>query len=400
MEKCNIFLPTIHSQKGSPITDEKWDEAMSYYQSGQYEKIIPTLVDYLSADFGKYKTPDGYSIPHGSVVVDVKLSPTHFHVECPFVDISEAKKVPLMRKLAELRLNPLDLTNISLRNDKAMFEYSCPLELCEPYKIYDVLKEICVFADMYDDEFIEKFDAKSMQEPRIEPISDSLKETAFREIKHLIEDNIARLDYYISKRDGGNAWITLNVCLKQIEFYARPQGFLRTQIERAINAIYRRDLSLHDILLQGKEDLLKFLNYDKDKFFDSLYLIETFVPSKYSGKIDNIRENWEEPYEEVQEMINDNEHEDACMKMLSNFYNLFYYNLVNEDIARPITEAMAKASGQSWREAAASLFQGMQAIMEDNVEMESHGMDLSQMMQEQMQNSMSMLKNFMSGFNK
>lgn len=400
MEKCNTYLPCVNTKNASTIQDEKWDDAMSYFKSEQYQKVVPTIIEYINADFTKYKTSNGYSIPHGSVVVNISLTDTTFKVECPFVHIKDAKKVPLMRKLAELRLNPLDLTNITLRNDDAIFEYQCPVELCEPYKIYDVLKEICLFADMYDDEMIEKFDATSIQEPKIEPFAQSLKEEVHTKVQQLIDEGIARLDYYMSKRNGRGAWCTLNITLKQLEFYAQPQGFLRTEIERAIDLIYDRDINFHDLLLKSKDNLLKIRNYNKEKFFDSLYGIEVFVPYKYSGKKDNIRENWSESYDSIKEMITNNNHEGACTEMLSMFYNLFYYNLVNEEISQPLMNAMAVASGQSWSEASESLLKGMKSIMEDSLDTESFGMDISEAMKEQMKNSMSMIQNIMKGFSK
>ncbi len=399
MEKCNTYLPSVNEKGASTITDEKWDEAVAYYNNEQYDKVVPTIIEYINKDFtSKYKTETGYTIPHGSVIVNVVLTDTDFKVACPFVNIANAKKVPLMRKLAELRLNPLDLTNITLKDDNAVFEYACPLELCEPYKIYSVLKEICLFADRYDDEFIEKFDATHMQEPKIEPMSPATKEEAYTKVQQLIDENVGRLDYYISKRNGRGAWCTLNITLKQLEFYAQPQGYLRTEIENAIDLIYNRDMNFQDLLLKSKENLLKIRNYDKEKFFESLYNIEVFVPYKYSGKKENIRDNWSDSYDTIKEMMNESSYEAAGTEMLSLFYNLFYYNLVNKEISKPITDAMALASGKNWGEAAQELFKGMQSVMEDNLEVEDYGMDISEMMKEQMKNSMAMIKNMMKGF--
>ncbi len=399
MEKCNTYLPSVNENGASTITDEKWDEAVSYYNSEQYNKIVPTIIEYINTDFtSKYKTKNGYTIPHGSVIVSIILTDKEFKVSCPFVNIANAKKVPLMRKLAELRLTPLDLTNITLKDDNAVFEYACPLELCEPYKIYNVLKEICLFADRYDDEFIEKFDAERMQEPKIEPISAATKEEVYNKVQHLIDENIARLDYYISKRNGRGAWCTLNITLKQLEFYAEPQGYLRTEIENAVDLIYDRDMNFQDLVLKSKENLLKIRNYDKEKFFESLYDIEVFVPYKYSGKKENIRDNWSDSYDTIKEMMHETNYEAAATEMLSMFYNLFYYNLVNEEISKPITDAMALAGGKNWAEAAQELFKGMQSVMEDNFEMPDFGMDISAAMQEQMKNNMAMLQNMMKGF--
>jgi hypothetical protein len=129
-----------------------------------------------------------------------------------------------------------------------------------------------------------------------------------------------------------------------------------------------------------------------------LYKIETFIPYKYRGKKENIRENWQESYEEVQDMISNSRFEDATNLLQSCFYSLFYYNLVNEEISKPITDALAEASGLDYQQAAPMLIKGMQTIMEDNVLSADYGMDLSKLMGEQMQQSMAMMQQIMANY--
>ncbi|MCG8577236.1 MAG: YbjN domain-containing protein, partial [Flavobacteriales bacterium] len=171
MDKNSTYFPAINAKKASTRQDEKWDEAIAFFKSKQYDKVLPSLLDYVSSELQHKKVDDAYIIPHGSVVLTILQTETELTVKCPFLDISKAKKVPLMRRLAEIRMHPLNLTNVSLENDLVYFSFSCPLNLCEPYKLYGVLREICYYADSYDDEFIEKFDATHLQEPKITPYS-------------------------------------------------------------------------------------------------------------------------------------------------------------------------------------------------------------------------------------
>lgn len=156
MNKNNRYFPPIHSKKSSTRQDEKWDEAVTLFNNKQYAKVLPTLLDYVNPALQSKKNGDTYDIPHGSVVVSFTQTNKEFKVECPFLNIANAKKVPLMRRLSELHMYPLNLTNVALKGDLVYFTFSCPISLGEPYKIYGVLREICYYADTFDDEFIEK----------------------------------------------------------------------------------------------------------------------------------------------------------------------------------------------------------------------------------------------------
>lgn len=398
MNNNNTFFPTIVVKQVSTKQDHKWDEAVSLFDHKQYQNVVPTILDYLGSHFQAQKSGNSYIIPHGSVVVTITQTATEFKVKCPFINISKAKRVPLMRKLAELRMHPLNLTNLTLENNLVYFSFSCPIELCEPYKIYAVLREICFYADSYDDEFITKFEATNVHEPKITRFSKDVTDKAFGNYQNIITNGLERYNYYMEKRHGNNAWYILNITFKQIEFYAEPQGYLRTTLEKAIDGIFDREIPFHDRLLRGKTDLEKLLNYSQDHFSADLYQIETFIPHKYSSKKENIRENWEESYDEVEEMIANARFEDASIVMQSCYYNLFYYNLVDEDIKKPIIEALEQSSGLDYNQAAPILYKGMKNIMEDIIFDNNYGMDLSKIMNEQMQKSMAAMQEMMANF--
>jgi len=230
------------------------------------------------------------------------------------------------------------------------------------------------------------------------PSAKEIKQETYANCQKILEVGIQRFDQYMEKRHGNNAWYTLNITLKKIEFHAEPQGYLRTLLEKAVDGLFDGRLPFHDRLLNGKSALEKLKELPKEQFMADLYQIETFIPYKYSVKKENIRENWQESYEEVQEMIANSRFEEACNLMESTFYCLFYYNLLHTDISTPITDALRQASGLDWSQAAPILLKGMQAIMEDTFMGADYGMDLSKLMGEQMQQSMAAMQQIMANF--
>jgi len=399
MDKSSAYFPPINAKKSSTRQDEKWDEAVAFFNNRQYDKVVPTLLEYVGNHFENKKTGNTYEIPHGSVVLSITQTSDGLQVRCPFLNISNAKKVPLMRRLAELRMYPLNLANVALEDNLVYFTFSCPIDLCEPYKIYGVFREICYHADSFDDEFIEKFDAAHLQAPKTMPFSEEVKQEAYANCQEILEEGIQRLDRYMEKRHGNNAWYTLSTTLKKIEFHIEPQGYLRTLVEKAVDGLYDRRIPFQDRLLHGKASLEKLKNYPKDKFSEDLYQIETFIPYKYGSKKESIRENWEDSYGEVQEMMANSRFEDACNLMQSCFYSLFYYNLLNSDISKPITDALSEASGLEYNQAAPILLKGMESIMEDSIFGDEFGMDLSKIMGAQMQQSMAAIQQMMANLN-
>lgn len=110
-------------------------------------------------------------------------------IKVPFAKVTETtNKVALYRKVAEINFAPLSLSQIYLKENTLWFEYESPIPLCEPYKVYDVLREICVYADKYDDEFIDKYKTEFLHEPKITPLTENEKEEVWQQISNILDD--------------------------------------------------------------------------------------------------------------------------------------------------------------------------------------------------------------------
>ena len=77
----------------------------------------------------------------------------------------------------------------------------------------------------------------------------------------------------------------------------------------------------------------------------------------------------------------------CCLMIIYKFYEMYYYNSVQDDVNAVVTKAMKKASALPWEEAAPVLHEAMEAIMEgeldddDDEEEEGGEMDMSAYMQ-------------------
>lgn len=164
------FHKTIAGSLKSSVDIDIWDKVLKQYEDGDYVGSIRNCINYVDATIEKkYANADRteYRVPHGSIIVEVKITEQELTIQAPFLDIEEARQIPVLRQAAQINFTPLSIARIDLEGHKLYFKYSCPLSSCEPYKIYDVLREICITADNYDDEFISKFGAKHIQEPAV-----------------------------------------------------------------------------------------------------------------------------------------------------------------------------------------------------------------------------------------
>lgn len=352
----------------SKVNTNYWDDVLEKYDAKKYAEELPALLYYVNPELiEKYGNEEKnyFEIPHGSVVVKIKQTDTDIHVEAPFLDISKSNKIPLMRRVAQLNFHPLTLVKIVLDdNDKLNFTFNVPLELAEPYKMYDVLREICLNADRYDDEFITKFKAEWIQEPRIKRFSNKELEVIWDKVQSYVSEAFEYVKFMESKGISDFVYDVLKSTFTKIDYYIAPQGYLRSEFENNISGLDVGD-PLPDRIHKGKEFLLKLQNYDKQKFLEDIYRADVFIPFKFKSNIDDVRKNFQFAYDTCRDEISRRSFMGAFFTIHCEFLRLFYYNNVADELADLVTEAMVKASQKPWEAASYILKEAFDTVMDE-----------------------------------
>ena len=344
----------------------KWDMVMDLYESGRYKDAIIGILDYVDPELVKKRgnvNKTEFIIPHGSIIVKLKIDDQKLTVTAPFLYIPPTGNVALLRQASQINLYPLNLSILNLENNQLIFKYTCPLDLCEPYKIYDVFKEICIYADSYDDEFIKKFGAQWIKTPIIKKLPLKYIDDAWHKFQDYINEAIRYIDFFEGKRLFGFCFDIINITLMKIDYYLSPQGVLRTDIEKELSLLQAQDVQLPDKVRKGKAFLNYLVNYDRNEFSKDLYVAQTFIPFKAVASLENIKANFQGYYDTAKKEIDGRDYMGSVLTILTAFFNLYYHNLFPEDITGIITDALIRSSNKPWSKASSYLWIAMDTIM-------------------------------------
>ena len=131
-------LSTIASTE-SKIKVDYFDTSVEAFDNGEYLQSFYALLDYVNDEFReKYGNAKGteFNIPHGSIVVNIKIEDDRLLIHAPFLSLPEKNRIPLLRQVAGLNFNAMDLAQVELKKDRLAFEYTCPLASahCVPFR--------------------------------------------------------------------------------------------------------------------------------------------------------------------------------------------------------------------------------------------------------------------------
>lgn len=359
-----MFDKSILEARQRNIDPAKWDRIVELYEKKQYKDVLFGILNYVDEKLGKDEHIFDYRIPHGSALVNLHIKNNHFYIDAPFLIVPTTHNVPLLRQVTQLNLYPLNLSNIILENDRLTFKYDCPLELCEPHKMYNVMREICAYADAYDDEFINKFKAQRVNQPEIKSFSKDVIDNAWKKVQTYLKETAAYVEYFEKKRLTEQCVDLITLTLMKIDYFIMPQGMLRTDIEKVVSQMQDQEIPVMDKFRKGLERLIHLQNYAPKDFSDSMYEAEVFIPLKLNFTSEMTDGYFQLFQEAAQKELAARDYTGAVLTLQMAFLNLFYHYIFPDDIRDIITEAMVNASGLPWEKASNILWTALEDILD------------------------------------
>jgi len=365
MDKLQLFKRTQIPSK-SKIQRDLWQNTTKLFEEGKYYESLLGLFDYVDKDLiEKRGNPDKteFNVPHGSVVVNIKIENEQVNIRVPFLKMPDKNTIPLLRRITEINFSPLNLATIVLEGDELQFKYSTELKLCEPWKMYYVLREICINADNYDDEFIEKFGAAWIHEPNVEYFPESKQEEIWNTYQSMLSETTEYCDYFENKRTPGFVWDVLLQLFFSIDYLIAPQGAMRTDLEKVVSYMQSNNYSIQQKIDKGKSHFQELKDISKEKLCANLYISDLFIPIKNSASHENVKETFKKQFETAKKEMAHNDYLGAVLSIRYVFLYEFYYSNAPDDVVETITTALEQSSGQPWNEAANILWVAINQIM-------------------------------------
>lgn len=363
-------LPIVDSPVGK-IDTGALEKSMEAYKEKRFKDSFHSLLDYINPEIrSKYGNADGteFNIPHGSIIVTVTMVDGQMGIIAPFLYMPERNRIPLLRQVANLNISSLVLAKIMLHDEMLYFSYRCPLTLVHPPKIYSVLYDICLSGDKYDDEFSTKFGAKRLCEPKITPYDTVTLERVYEEIQLSCKECMDVVNEMEPERKFAYAWNVITTTLLKIIYFANPQGQLLNDLHKAYGEINSEDVPIPELVKIGKEFIEKLQSTPKEQLAEHLYYIDTFIPTKRRANLSVLQNDMEESYCKAAANFEAGNFMDCCMIITYKFYEIYFYNQLQEDINTLIIKAMQESSAKKWDEAAKILFSAFDKIMEGEIE--------------------------------
>ncbi|NND34548.1 MAG: hypothetical protein HKN76_18325 [Saprospiraceae bacterium] len=228
---------------------DAWDEAIDFFEEGEYTASFRSFFSYLADDHGtnvQYEeTSEGisFSILQGSKKITGFTNNVTFKAEGKIAH-ARALNIGLMRRLIESNYD-LKYGRYSLdQNQNITIVFDSIITDASPYKLYYGLKEIALAADKQDDLLIEEFDI-------LHPINNShIIELAEPEKEVKLTYFRAKIDYVLSyikegklnpvQYPGGITYLLLD-SIYRLDFLIRPEGYAMETFERIHRTFFASD---------------------------------------------------------------------------------------------------------------------------------------------------------------
>lgn len=376
MQSCLSFTPTIQQTLHSKNNITKWDEAVDSFEKKEYRKSFYAVFEYLDETILQhYANADKTEIviPQGSAVVIIKITDEFIQIKAPFVQLPADKQLPILRKCTEINFSSMALPQIFLENNLLTVSCTMPVELCEPYKLYDVLRDIATNADKYDDEFVTKFAAVRIMEPQVTNYQPQEFATIVANSKSIATEALDYAAYFEGKRDLVLASDALFIGINRLKYYGNPTGMLSNKFSEAISSFYNRGNDMNTKIKIMRTALESVKNISDEDAKAAFHIAYQLIPVKGNASRSYLKDWIDAQYNDAESMFNKENYATATSYSLYTLYIILADFNIDANSQQAIEYCLKSAAGRPWNEAAAILMKAMRFFHlneEETLEME------------------------------
>ncbi|MBW8244658.1 YbjN domain-containing protein [Muricauda oceani] len=361
------FARPIKSENAPLMDVSYWSKAIDAYDAKEHRTALIETINYINSNVLKGHSSDkDIEVAQGQGSAEIRISITKdiLSIKVPFVKTTEkTNKIALFRRVAEINFNPLTLAQIHLRNNALWFEYETPIELCQPYKVYDLLREISVYADNYDDEFIEKYNAEFYKEPRTTPLSEEEKEAVWQQISDILEDYNNYSLLFKEKRWNDFQWDIIVISLLKIVNIPCVHGTLRTKLEEYVNNLFNGQIDFNHRIDKGVNFMQKLLTKPKEEFMEDIYHAEALISLKWRSSTEILQDYAKNLEQYVNSYVKENNNLMLCYYLQYSFLKMIYNYNLEERHQNVIYDTLEKISGKELHDARPILLNTFNAFL-------------------------------------
>lgn len=336
-----------------------WDKALDAFDEKQYKNALIHTLNYMNSTLLEGVDTNGnFSIERGqgSALILLEVTDNEFKIKAPFLKITEStNKIALLRKVGEVNFSPLTLAQIHLKDDTLWFGYNMPLSLCQPYKVYDVLRDVCVYADDYDDEFVEKYKAAFYQDPKTTPLTAENQEKAWSQIEDILTDYQNYSAFFKEKRWDNFQWDIIVISILKLSNMPYVHGSLRTKLQEYVNNMFNGDIDFQFRIDKGTNFMKKLCKMSKEEYLKNIYNADALVSLKWRSSTEIVQDNMKNRENIVNKYVKDNDNFSLCYYLQFSFLHLVYSYNLEEDQLNAIYDVLESVSGLDPAKAAPKL---------------------------------------------
>jgi len=350
---------------------EHWNNAVDAFDEKKFKEAALEVIQYMNPNLmnGLDLTKD-VQISHnqGSAEIRVTITDASFKVEAPFLKLTDkTNKVALLRKIAEVNFSPLKLAQIQLENNELWFKYETPIALSQPNKVYDVLRNIAVYADDYDDIFIDKYKAEFYKYPEHTKLTSEDRDAIWNQISTIFEDYTNYTQFFKDKRWDDYQWDNLVISMLKISNMPYVHGKLRSDLIEYIGNLFDGDIDFNFRVDKGVNFMKKLMAKSKEDIMKDVYHADQFISLRWRSSEQIISDRLKNNIERVQDYEKNESYFNLSYYLQFTLLKLIYdYNL-EANYKDAIETVLEEVAGLEPTEAAPKLAKVFYALQDGSI---------------------------------
>ncbi len=354
-----LYKKPLRFHNEPKITGERWQEAVELFEEQKYRASVVEVMNYLNIDLLKGQTKkEEIHIErlHGICKVDIDISESSFKIRAYMADVTEETNlVALLRRIAELNFHYNDVAFIIYKDQEIYYEYEEQTALCEPYKLYYIIKDVLLAADRYANEFIVHYAVKEIDNLKKNMLTSKEQDEALMQIRAYLDEYTDYVEYFKSNSKDAYIWDISIITLLKLSNMSYFNGVYKNELISKIAVLYDGDLEFNYKIDNAKKYIKTLQALTDDDFKRVLYYRDDLISMMKPASNENIKPHLNNYEETLLKYEKEDNHHAISYYLEELFLKILYNNNLEKNHQEYIENVLVKTSKTDSKKASKEL---------------------------------------------
>lgn len=355
------YFENFETEYNNPV----WELVRKAHEDKKYKEVFYRSLNYIngSSRFNESLLESkSLQVLQGGRPIDISWDDDRVKFKTELLNFHGNVELAALRKMSEFSFYDLKLVQLKVIDDKIILLYQEEWIALDPYKLFDVMEDLCNFGDFLESYMVKKFGLVSLNQTRRTFVENKKIDAAWGLFQEMNKETKQLLDDFEKKRWRDSIVELFWNYLQKIEFTFSPRAYLKLEIKSALTDL-NPGVNFDTMYAKVFTNFKKISEISKENFQKSFFKEKSFMPARRVAYVERTKMHFDDYMKNAFQYRNKQDHILTTLYLNTAIYTYLNRYFCEKELEVYLKNLLNRGSVANWKTSSERLYQGIERYL-------------------------------------